>query len=98
MDNQIIIDSVVVFITQLIFIGSRTVNVRAIANKNMSKALWSGAIIHLAWLVSISIGVVSINSIMKDFNWYYLPVIICSLFGGLLGTYWGLKDKMYDKS
>lgn len=94
MELQILIDGVIVFLTQLIFIGSRTINVRAISEKNMNKALWSGAIIHLAWLVSISIGVVSINSVMKDFNWYYIPVIFCSLSGGLLGTYWGLKEKM----
>ncbi|AGO49618.1 hypothetical protein Phi13:2_gp008 [Cellulophaga phage phi13:2] len=95
--SSILIDSVVVFLTQIIFIGSRTINVKAIADKNMKKALISGAIIHIAWLVSISIGVVSINSLMKDFNFAYLPVIMCSLIGGLLGTYWGLKDKLNKK-
>ena len=94
MKEQIIIDGIVVFITQLIFIGSRTINVKAIAERNMKKALLSGAVIHLAWLVSISIGVVSINSVMKEFDWRYIPVILCSLSGGLLGTYWGLKEKM----
>jgi len=94
MKEQIIIDGIVVFITQLIFIGSRTINVKAIAERNMKKALLSGAVIHLAWLVSISIGVVSINSVMKEFDWQYIPVILCSLSGGLLGTYWGLKEKM----
>ncbi len=92
--SQVIIDGMVVFLTQLIFIGSRTVNVKAIADKNMKKAMFSGAVIHIAWLVSISIGVVSINSVIKDFNLVYIPVIFCSLAGGLLGTYWGLKDKM----
>ena len=95
--NQVFIDSIIIFLTQLIFIWSRTINVKAIANKNMEKALLSGAIIHIAWLVSISIGVVSINSIIKDFNWEYIPVVICSLFGGLLGTYWGIKEKIYGK-
>ncbi len=82
------------FLTQIIFIGSRTINVRAIANKNIKKALFSGAVIHITWLISISIGVVSINSLMKDFDLRYLPVVLCSLIGGLLGTYWGLKDKI----
>ena len=94
MDDAILIDSLIVFVTQLVFIGSRTVNVKAIADKNMKKALLSGAVIHIAWLISISIGVVSFNSLMKDFDLKYLPVIMCSLSGGLLGTYWGLKDKM----
>lgn len=94
MENNILIDTVIVFITQIIFIGSRTLNVKAIAERNINKALWTGAVIHIAWLVSISIGVVSINSIMKEFNWQYIPVVLGSLSGGLLGTYWGLKEKM----
>lgn len=95
--NQVIIDSIVVFVTQLVFIGSRTVNVKAIAEKNMVKALYTGAIIHIAWLISISIGVVSMKEIIKDFNWQYIPVVLFSLSGGLLGTYFGLKNKIYDK-
>lgn len=93
--NQVLLDAIIVFITQLVFIGSRTVNVKAIAEKNMIKALYTGAIIHIAWLVNISIGVVSMKEILKEFNWQYIPVILCSLSGGLLGTYWGLKEKIY---
>jgi hypothetical protein len=86
--------SIAVFITQLIFIGCRTWNVRAIANKDIKQVLLSGAIVHISWLVGITIGTVSMTKIMSDFQWQYIPIIIASLSGGLLGSYIGLKDKI----
>jgi uncharacterized membrane protein len=82
-----------VFITQLVFIGARTWNVRCIATQDMTGALISGTIVHLSWLVSIAIGAVSMNEILTNFNLAYLPVVACSLTGGLIGTYLGLKEK-----
>tara|TARA_R110000851_G_scaffold212649_3_gene365355 strand:- start:635 stop:916 length:282 start_codon:yes stop_codon:yes gene_type:complete len=86
--------SIIIFITQLIFIGARTWNVRAIAEKNITQLMISGSIVHLAWLVSITLGVVSMKEIMLNFKLEYLPIIICSLTGGLIGSYIGLKAKM----
>lgn len=85
--------SLTVFVTQLVFIGCRTWNVKAISANNMAASMVSGAIVHIAWLVSISIGVVSMNEIISNFRWEYLPVVASSLAGGLLGTYLALKKK-----
>ena len=85
--------SITVFLVQLIFIGCRTWNVRAVANNDLKVVLISGAFIHLSWLASIAIGAVSMNEVISNFNWKYLPVILCSLVGGLIGSYIGLKGK-----
>lgn len=85
--------SILVFVTQLIFIGCRTWNVKAIANNNLLHVLLSGAIVHISWLVSIAIGAVSMHEIVSEFNWEYLPVIFCSLTGGLIGSYLGLLER-----
>jgi len=60
--------SITVFITQLIFIGCRTWNVRAIAKDNLLHVLMSGALVHLTWLLSIGIGAFSIQEFIKDFD------------------------------
>ena len=86
--------TIIVFITQLVFIGCRTWNVRCIACKNMKGALISGAVVHIAWLISIGIGAVSMNEIIMNFRFDYLPIVVGSLSGGLIGTYLGLKDKI----
>ena len=91
MEQSIPIQCIIIFVTQLIFIGFRAVNIKAIANKNIPTALISGAIIHLSWLISITIGVVNANKIMNNFEVKYIPVILCSLAGGLIGTYYGIK-------
>lgn len=83
----------VILLSQILFIGSRTWNVRCIAEGNLVGALLSGIIIHWMWLVSIAIGGISMASIMNDFEWKYIPVIICSTIGGLYGTYLGMKHK-----
>lgn len=85
--------SLMVFFTQLIFIGCRTWNVKAIAKNNLGQVLLSGGIVHMSWLVSIAIGAVSMNEIITDLKYEYLPVVICSLVGGLLGSYIGLKER-----
>jgi predicted MFS family arabinose efflux permease len=84
---------IIVFITQIVFIGCRTWNVSAIARKDVKGVLISGALVHIAWLISIAIGAVSMHKIVNDFDWQYLPIVICSLIGGLLGSYWGMKNK-----
>ena len=89
--------SIIVFITQLIFIGCRTWNVKAIASNNIIQVLISGAIIHISWLVSITMGVVSMKEMVLNFKWEYLPVVICSLTGGLIGSYISMKIKNKPK-
>lgn len=85
--------SIIVFITQLIFIGCRTWNVKAIAKHNISQVLISGTFVHLSWLISIAIGAVSMHEIITNFEWSYLPIIACSLAGGLIGSYISMVNK-----
>lgn len=85
--------SIIVFVTQLIFIGCRTWNVKAIAAKNITQVLLSGIFVHLAWLISIAIGAVSMNEIITSFKWEHLPIVICSMAGGLIGSYISMKNK-----
>lgn len=85
--------SIIIFVTQLIFIGCRTWNVRAIAQDNLTQVLLSGAFVHLSWLVSIAIGSFSMNEVIQDLELKYLPIVFCSLTGGLIGSYIGLKAK-----
>jgi len=73
-------------ITQFVFIGARTWNVIAIAKGDICRAAISGAIVHIAWLVSITIGVVSMTEIMMNFRLDYLPIVLCSLAGGVVAT------------
>jgi len=87
--------SIMVFLTQLIFIGCRTWNVKAISKQDVSQVLISGTIVHLSWLVSIAIGAISMNEIITNFEWNYLPIVICSLFGGLIGSYISMKSKHF---
>jgi uncharacterized membrane protein len=86
--------AIIIFVTQLIFIGCRTWNVKAISANNMVQALLSGGVVHLAWLVSIAIGSISMHELMNNFKWEYVPIVLCSLTGGLIGTYAGLKNKI----
>ena len=85
--------SIIIFITQLVFIGSRTLNVKAISKGNMAMALISGGVVHISWLVSIALGSVSMYEIINNYRWDYWPIVLCSLSGGLIGTYIGLKEK-----
>ena len=85
--------TIYMFVSQIIFIGFRTVNVKAIAKGETIKALMSGALVHWSWLVSIAIGATSMYEIMNTWNWKYSPIVIASTIGGLLGTYWGMKNK-----
>lgn len=87
--------STVVFITQLTFIGCRTWNVKSIAKQNIPHVLISGGFVHIAWLISVAIGVVSMHEIISNFEWKYIPVIICSLSGGLIGSYISMKSKRF---
>lgn len=90
---QVLNYSIIIFITQLVFIGCRTWNVKAISKNDVSQVLISGTFVHLSWLVSIAIGSVSMYEIITNFQLSYLPIVLCSLTGGLIGSYIGLKTK-----
>lgn len=90
--------TLIVFVTQLIFIGCRTWNVRAVADGDLKAVLFSGGLVHLSWLVSIAIGSISMHTILTDFDWSQLPIILASLIGGLIGSWIGLKNKKVKKT
>jgi uncharacterized membrane protein len=85
--------SITVFVTQLIFIGCRTWNVQAVAKNHIPQALISGVFVNLSWLVSIAIGAVSMYEIINDFKLKFLPVVICSVIGGTVGSYIAMRAK-----
>lgn len=98
-EGQVLEYSAFVFVTQLIFIGCRTWNVKAIAAKNIPHVLLSGTFVHLSWLISIAIGAISMSEIIGNFKWEYLPIVFCSLSGGLIGSYWSMKtNKLKQKA
>ena len=78
----------IIFLSQIGFLFSRTLNVIYTAEQNIKASLISGVFVHLTSLISIAIGVKSIMYL--DFF-----VILCSIGGGLLGTYYGLKIKKW---
>lgn len=88
---DILTASISIFITQLVFIGARTWNVISIGKLNIWDAIISGSIVHLSWLVSIAIGGMSMFEIIQNFRFDFVPVVICSLAGGLYGTYLAIK-------
>ena len=78
---------IIIFMTQLGFIFSRTMNVIYTAEHNTIGAMITGATTHVTWLISIGIGA-------KSVMYLDIPVMICSLIGGLIGTNYAIKLKI----
>jgi hypothetical protein len=78
--------ALVVFITQVIFLFFRTLNVMYTAEKKILPSILTGNMIGMAWLISIAIGA---NAIM-ELQW---QPILGHIIGGTLGTYWGFINK-----
>lgn len=76
--------SIIVLATQFVFIYFRTINVIHTANKNTLKAVLSGNMIGIMWLISIGIGA---DAIM-ELKW---QPILAYLIGGTIGTIVGLR-------
>lgn len=82
--------SVLIFISQVIFLYLRTLNIRHVSEGRMLKALLSGNGIAIFWMLSIAIGV---NALWEG-DW---TPIIAHLLGGSLGTYLAMKRKRTDQ-
>ena len=78
--------TLIILISQIIFIYLRTLNVIYTADKRMLAAILTGNGIGISWLISMSI---SINSVMEG---QLLP-ILAFLVGGTLGTYFAIKKE-----
>lgn len=83
--------TIIVFVTQLIFIACRTWNVKAIGAKNIPQVIISGVLVHLSWLVSIAVGAISMHEIISNFEWSYTPIIVASVVGTAIGGYISMK-------
>jgi len=79
---------VIVFLMQVLFIMLRTLNVVYTAELKHLGSMLTGALVHLCWLLTITIGV---KSVMHGDFW----IIASSLTGGLTGTYLGIRLKKY---
>lgn len=78
--------AIVVFITQIIFLYLRTLNVLYTSERKVWGAVWTGNLVSVTWLISMTIG---LNSMFTG-DW---QPIVAFLVGGTIGTYWGIKKK-----
>ena len=75
---------ILVFISQVAFIYFRTVNVVYVSDKDRWGVFWSGALVNICWLISVSIGV---SAIMTGNVW----LIASNVIGGLAGADWAIR-------
>ena len=92
--NEIVYQTVLGFSSQLAFLWARTYNVHANASLDVKATVMSGAVIHLLWLVGIAVGSASAFKILVEGDMLYIPVVIGTLSGSILGTYIGLKGRI----
>ena len=71
--------ALVVFITQIVFLYARTLNVMYVAEKRLVQSLVTGGIVSITWLISISIGV---NAVMT-LQW---QPVIAYIIGSSVGV------------
>ena len=83
--------SIAMFISQLVYTGFRTLNMRYIAENKYYGIQITSSIVHLSYLVSIAVGAVSIKEIIEDFRIDYLPIIAASLAANWIGNWIALK-------
>ena len=76
--------SIIVLITQIIFIYMRTINVIYTTEKRILATILSNLGVSITWLLSIGI---TTKSVM-DGSW---QPIVAYLIGGIIGTYFGIK-------
>lgn len=76
--------AIVVFITQIIFLYLRTLNVIYTSERKVLGTILTGNGVSISWLISMSIG---LNSMFTG-DW---QPIVAFLVGGTIGTYWGIK-------
>lgn len=88
--NHPVYSSILILISQVVFIYLRTLNVIYTSQKRMIPAILTGNGIAIAWLVSIAVGTTSIM------NGNIIPIFMF-IIGGTIGTYLGIKKEI-DKN
>jgi hypothetical protein len=81
---------IIIFAANLLFIYFRTLNVVYSSKAERFGVFYSGALVHVSWLVSTSLGV---NAMLHG---NYI-LITASLMGGLLGADWAITKKFHKK-
>lgn len=89
-DLPIITQSIIIFVSNLLFIYFRTRNVMYNATRDRFGVFHSGIAVHITWLCSTSLGV---NAMLEG---NYILVVI-SLSGGLIGADWAITNKFTSK-
>ena len=82
--------AVLIFITQILMLYLRTINILYTTNNNIFGAIWSNNGVAITWLLSMTIG---LNSVLTG-QW---QPITAFLIGGSIGTYWGMKNDIKNK-
>ena len=82
--------SVVIFVTQVLMLYLRTINIIYTTKDNIFGAIWSNNGVSITWLLSMTIG---LNSMLSG-QW---QPIIAFLLGGSIGTYWAIKRDKKNK-
>jgi len=77
--------SIVILITQVLFLFFRTKNIIYTTKNNLFGAIWTNNCVALTWLLSMTIGM---NSMISG-EW--MP-ILSFMIGGTLGTIWGIRQ------
>ena len=81
--NNPYLSAIVVFVSQIVFIYLRTLNVIYTSEKRIWPAIWTGNGVGISILISFALGTRAILSGEP------LPIFMF-LLGGSLGTYWGI--------
>lgn len=93
--NEIINNSwyaaIIVFITQILMLYFRTINIFYTTQSKIFGAIWTGNANAIMWLLSMTIGMTS----MVKGNW--LPILMY-LVGGSFGTYLGIIQERKNKT
>jgi len=86
-----IYSSIIVFISQILFIYLRTINIIYTNDRRMIASTITGVGIGLTYLISMSIG---LNSLLNG----NLITVFIFLLGGAIGNVWGIyQEKRKDK-
>ena len=96
--NEIMYECLIAFFSQLAFLWARTINIVFTAQGDIKKVLITGGIIHILWLIGIAIGANGAYKVIVDHQMEYIPVLIFSLTGSLIGAYIGLIKNKKRKS
>lgn len=94
--NEIVIQCILGFTSQILFLLFRTINIHATANLKMKEVMISGFLINATWIMGIGIGANGAKELIMNGNWYYLPVVLSMTAGSMLGAYIGIRKKKKD--